>query len=115
LPDAALALVLARMPAFFDLFACGLAGMLLFPGLFFPGCPWGFAVLAGLAIAVLPLAASPLGGRLAMTFSRRHGRGVALTAGNFVLGASTTTMAVRQLAPAGDRDGAAGARRWAVR
>jgi MFS family permease len=93
LHDTAAALVLARMPAFFDLFACSMAAVLVFPRLFFPGLPRTPAVLAGLALAILPLAMSPLGAGLAKVVGRRHGRGVGLTGGQFILGASTTAVA----------------------
>ena len=93
LGDVAPALVLARWPAFFDLFACGLAGTLVFPKVFFAGLAGPLAVLAGLGVAVLPLAVSPLGAWLRRAVGRRHGRGVGLTGGQFILGASTTAMA----------------------
>jgi MFS family permease len=93
LHETAPALVLARAPAFFDLFACGLAATLVFPQLFFPGVPRPWAVLAGLLAAIAPLAASPIGRVLAKAVARRHGRGVGLTGGQFILGAATTAMA----------------------
>lgn len=91
--DTAPALVLARWPAFFDLFACGLAGTLVFHRVFFPGLSAPVAVLAGLSAAILPFAVSPLGAIFARVVGRRHGRGVGLTGGQFILGASTTAVA----------------------
>lgn len=86
-------LVVARWPVFFDFVACAVAALFVFPKVFFPGLPEGTAVIAGLAVAVLPLALSPLGGMLGRTVGRRYGRGVGLTGGQFILGASTTAMA----------------------
>jgi MFS family permease len=93
LGETAPALVLARWPAFFDLFACGLAATLVFPRVFFPTIALPFAVLVGLGVALLPLAVSPAGAMLARAIGRRHGRGVGLTGGQFILGASTTAVA----------------------
>jgi MFS family permease len=93
LSETAPALVLARWPAYFDLVACGVAAMLVFPRMFFPGLSEPAAVLAGIGVAGLPLAASPLGAMLARAVGRRHGRGVGLTGGQFILGASTTAVA----------------------
>lgn len=94
LGEKAPALVLARAPAFFDLFACGLAALLVFPQAFFPGLAGWAAVLAGLALAALPLTVAPLGAAVGRAVGRRYGRGVGLTGGQFILGASTTAMAL---------------------
>jgi MFS family permease len=93
LGEAAAPLVAARWPVFFDLSACALAALLAFPQVFFPGLPKWAAVLSGVAVAVLPLALSPLGAAVGRAVGRRYGRGVGLTAGQFILGASTTAMA----------------------
>jgi MFS family permease len=93
LGETAAPLVLARWPVFFDLFACGFAALLVFRQVFFPGLAGSVAVLAGTAVAVLPLALSPLGAALGRMVSSRYGRGVGLTGGQFILGAATTAMA----------------------
>jgi MFS family permease len=91
--ETALAVVVARAPAFFDLFACALAASLVFPRAFFPGLTPAVAVFLGLLLALLPMAVAPVGGAIAAAVGRRHGRGVGLTGGQFALGASTTAMA----------------------
>jgi MFS family permease len=94
LGEAAAPLVLARWPVFYDLVACSLAAVLVFPRVFFPYLAGSAAFFAGLAIAVLPLALSPLGAAVGRAVGRRYGRGVGLTGGQFILGASTTAMAL---------------------
>jgi MFS family permease len=94
LGETAPALVLARWPVFFDLFACSLAAVLVFPQVFFSGVAGWAAGLMGVAVAVLPLALIPLGASIGRAVGRRYGRGVGLTGGQFVLGASTTAVAL---------------------
>jgi MFS family permease len=93
LGDVAAALVLSRLPAFFDLFVCAIAAVTVFPQVFFAGMGHAEALLFGAALAVAPLALAPLGAMLFRRVGRRHGRGVSLTAAHFLLGASTTAIA----------------------
>jgi MFS family permease len=92
LGDVAAALVLSRLPAFFDLFVCAIAAVTVFPQAFFAGMGHAQALLFGAALAVAPLALAPLGAMLFRRVGRRHGRGVGLTAAHFLLGASTTAI-----------------------
>jgi MFS family permease len=93
LGDVAAALVLSRLPAFFDLFVCAIAAVTVFPQVFFAGMGHAEALLFGAALAAAPLALAPLGAMLFRRVGRRHGRGVGLTAAHFLLGASTTAIA----------------------
>ena len=93
LGDVAAALVLSRLPAFFDLFACAIAAVIVFPQVFFRGMERGPALVFGGALAIAPLALAPLGALVFGRLARRHGRGVCLTAAHFLLGASTTAIA----------------------
>ncbi|HXA40569.1 MAG TPA: hypothetical protein VNW53_16340 [Phenylobacterium sp.] len=87
------ALVLGRLPVFFDAFAFAIAAVLVFPQTLFPSLDLNIAVLCGLAFCGLALAVRPLGAWLATQVDHRHGRGVRLTAAQFVLGASTAAIA----------------------
>jgi MFS family permease len=87
------ALVLGRLPVIFDACACAIAAVLVFPHTLFPRLDFSVAVLCGLALCCLAFVAYPLGDWLASKVDRRHGRGVRLTAAQFVLGASTAAIA----------------------
>jgi MFS family permease len=87
------ALVLGRLPVFFDAFAFALAAVLVFPHTLFARLDLNVAMLCGLAFCGLAFVVRPLGGWLASEVDRRHGRGVRLTAAQFVLGASTAAIA----------------------
>ncbi len=93
LGDVAAALVLSRLPAFFDLFVCAIAAVVVFPQTFFQGIDRAHALVFGAALAVAPLALAPLGAFLFGRIGRRYGRGVSLTAAHFLLGMSTTAIA----------------------
>jgi MFS family permease len=91
--DLAPVAVISRLPALFDLSLWGIAAFAVFPGVMFPRLDPVGAVLAGLAICVLGPALGPAGARLFAQLDRRHGRGVRLTAAQFLLGAATAAVA----------------------
>jgi MFS family permease len=91
--DAVLGLTLSRFPLALDFFVWAAAAVLVFPATIFQGLERNSALLAGLGLWLLAYAARPAGVWVFKTVRRRHGRGVALTAGRFLLGASTFAVA----------------------
>jgi MFS family permease len=91
--DLAPAAVISRLPDLFDLSLWGIAAVAVFPQVMFPRLDPVGAVLAALAICLLGPALRPAGARLFAELDRRHGRGVRLTAAQFLLGASTAAVA----------------------
>lgn len=87
------AVALSRLPVIFDACACAIAAVLVFPHTLFPRLDLSVATLCGLAFCGMAFVVHPLGGWLASQVDRRHGRGVRLTAAQFVLGASTAATA----------------------
>ncbi|MEK8050353.1 MFS transporter [Ideonella sp. DXS22W] len=92
--DIAVGVVVGRASEYFDFFVYGLASVLVFPALFFPGQPPLQALLASFTVFALAFIARPLGTLGGMAVQRRFGRGAKLTLAMFGLGTATCTMAL---------------------
>jgi MFS family permease len=92
-PGLALALVVRRFPDAFDLSVWVVCAVAVFPRVFFPSLDREAGVLAGLLLGALGVAVRPLGAMIFARVARRHGRGVRLTAAQFLVGASTAAVA----------------------
>lgn len=91
-PDSSvLAAALARLPGFFDLSACAIVAVMVFPTMFFPGLSRVLGALASLAVCGLAVAAGYAAAPVWAVIRRRHGLGVTLTAAYFLLGAATAS------------------------
>lgn len=88
-----LAAALARLPDFFDLSACAIVAVIVFPTMFFPGLSPVMGALASLSVCGLAMAAGLAAAPVWAVIRRRHGLGVTLTAAYFLLGAAMASAA----------------------
>lgn len=91
--DIAVGVIIGRSSEYFDFFVFGIACVLVFPGLLFPGLSLLDGTLASFAIFSLAFIARPLGTVISMAVQRHWGRGTKLTIAMFLLGTCTVGMA----------------------
>jgi len=89
----ALPVVFGRTSEFFDFFVYGIASVLVFPYVFFPGLAPVEATLAAFAIFALAFIARPIGSVVFMAVDRHFGRAAKLTIALFLLCGSTMAIA----------------------
>lgn len=90
--EIALAVVIGRTSEFFDFFVYGIASVLVFPKILFPGVDPLTATLYSFAIFSLAFIARPFGSVLFMWIGHEYGRGVKMTIALFLLGSSTAAI-----------------------
>jgi MFS family permease len=91
--EVAIGVVIGRTAEFFDFFVYGIASVLVFPALFFPGADPLTAMTYSFAVFSLAFVSRPIGSVFFLAVDRRHGRGVKLTIALFLLGGSTAGIA----------------------
>ncbi|MET1114451.1 MAG: MFS transporter [Comamonas sp.] len=91
--DIAVGVIIGRSSEYFDFFVFGIACVLVFPALLFPGMSRMDGTLASFAIFSLAFVARPFGTAISMAIQRRWGRGTKLTLALFLLGSCTVGMA----------------------
>lgn len=93
LAERAPAFVLAGFPQMLDLAVWTLVAALVAPRLFRPALGGPGAIAWGVTLVLLAFAARPAGSWLSRAVERRHGRGVRITASQFLMGAATMAVA----------------------
>ena len=88
-----LAAALARLPGFYDLSACAIVAVMVFPTMYLPGLSPVLGALASLSVCSLAVAAGYAAAAVWAVIRCRHGLGVTLTAAYFLLGAATASAA----------------------
>ncbi|TXS91224.1 MHS family MFS transporter [Parahaliea maris] len=91
--EIAVGVIIGRASEYFDFFVFGIACVLVFPSVFFPGASQIEGVIYSFWIFALAFVARPFGTALFMTIQRRWGRSVKLTASLFLLGTATAGIA----------------------
>ncbi len=91
--DIAVGVVIGRTSEYFDFFVYGIASVLVFPAVFFPGLPPLEGTLAAFALFALAFIARPFGTAISMAIQRRWGRATKLTVALFLLGTCTAGIA----------------------
>ena len=91
--EIALGVVIGRTSEAFDFFVFGIASVLVFPAVVFPFVDRLTGTIYAFALFGLGFVMRPVGTVLFMEIDRRHGRGVKLTFGLFLLGISTAAIA----------------------
>lgn len=92
--DIAVGVVVGRAAEYFEFFVYGIASVLVFPALFFPGLAPLEATLASFAVFALGFLARPVGTVAGMALQRAHGRAAKLIVAMLVLGSATCAMAL---------------------
>jgi MFS family permease len=104
--DIAVGVIVGRAAEYFEFFVYGIASVLVFPALFFPGHSRLEGTLLSFAVFALGFVARPFGTLAGMALQRAYGRSVKLIAALMGLGSATCAMA---LLPGAPQIGAAGA------
>jgi MFS family permease len=91
--DIAVGVVIGRTSEYFDYFVYGIASVLVFPAVFFPGASHLNGILYSFLIFSFAFISRPLGSVLFMALQRRFGRAAKLTVALFLLGTSTAGIA----------------------
>jgi len=104
--DIAVGVIVGRAAEYFEFFVYGIASVLVFPALFFPGYSRLEGTLLSFAVFALGFVARPFGTLAGMALERAHGRAVKLIVALMGLGSATCAMA---LLPGAAQIGMAGA------
>ncbi|MFT3721463.1 MFS transporter [Pseudorhodoferax sp.] len=91
--DIAVGVVIGRASEYFDFFVYGIASVLVFPTVFFPGMQRLDGTLWAFALFALAFVSRPFGTVIAMAIQRRWGRAAKLTSALFLLGSCTAGIA----------------------
>lgn len=92
--DIAVGVIVGRSAEYFEFFVYGIASVLVFPALFFPGYNQLEATLLSFAVFALGFLARPLGTLAGMALQRRQGRAAKLITALMLLGSATCAMAL---------------------
>jgi MFS family permease len=104
--DIAVGVIVGRAAEYFEFFVYGIASVLVFPALFFPGYSRLDGTLLSFAVFALGFVARPFGTLAGMALQRAYGRTVKLITALMALGSATCAMA---LLPGAAQIGLAGA------
>jgi len=102
--EIAIGVIIGRTSEFFDFFVYALAAVLVFPQMLFPFVDALTGTLYSFALFSLAFVGRPFGTLIFTALDEKHGRGVKLTIALFLLGGSTTAIA---LLPSYEQVGAA--------
>lgn len=91
--EIAIGVVIGRASEYFDFFVYGIASVLVFPAVFFPGQTRLQGLLYAFTIFALAFIARPVGTVLFMAIQKRYGRETKLTAALFLMGLATAGIA----------------------
>ncbi len=92
--DIAVGVIVGRASEYFEFFVYGIASVLVFPALFFPGYDGLHGTLMSFGVFALGFIARPVGTLAGMALQRAYGRAVKLIAALMLMGSATCAMAL---------------------